>query len=100
MNSDVIYNTVVIQLIIKYPSLLHNQVQLLANEQLIEKLTEELQAYCNTTPSSHSDIGDLPHYCAVRHNGVWYRAKLLDTRGQVMLYVFNHYSLFAHSRIF
>ena len=71
----------------------YEQVQLLSNEKLIEKLTEELQEYCNNTQSLYATINDLlncgTQYFAVNYNGLWYRGKLLDVKGQVMFTVYN-----------
>ena len=54
----------------------------------MEKLTQQLQEYCNNIPSSFATINDLLNtqhqYCAVKHNGQWYRAKLAAIKGQVM----------------
>lgn len=59
---------------------------------LIEKLMQQVQQYCDSTPSSYTTITDFlnaqHHYCAVKYNGQWYRGKLLDVKGQVMFKLF------------
>ena len=52
---------------------------------------QQLQEYCDVTPSSYATINDLlnsgSQFVAVRHLGHWYRGRLLDIRGQVMLII-------------
>ena len=71
------------------------QVQLLSNEVLMEKLTEQLQEYCNNTPSPYASVSDLTNthcqYCAVKHNGQWCRGKLLNIKEQVIINSTGHY---------